>query len=692
MPPPSSNQEGNDIFIISERIIDTIIKDAVIDNDYVRNLYVSMLPDGSWSDINYQDEEPSDWKPINHIQRLRLLSSAYFNEESPLYHDSLLWTKVTIALEFWSHCNAHSSNWWWSYIGEPMYLIDVLLLYKIGNNKALDAGLYKKLRERFPAFSPSSFTGANKADISAIQMKYALYEEDNEIIDKSFTDIYSAVTYGGESGFKWDYSYWESSIPQIYLGGYSEVLMSNVIKYAYLARDTKYQIPENRLSILREYVNGLYSSVIRGHVMAFNCHGRSISRNEGSLDKSCYISLFTKLREIDQEHAIEYFPFIARLKGEELPPYGIERRNFHCFESDYMSHVREKYSVAIRTVSKNTWRDEYENNENLKGYFVADGSTNIVVTGEEYLNIMPLWDWTYIPGTTAPDIDEIPLPMWGQTGVSTFCGGVSDGIYGVSAMKYFDDYKALNTGANKGYFMFDDELVCLGNNVRSDYACHTTVDQCWHKGVSSICTREGLSNRIGDNIDIEISNSNILWCSNNGLVYYFPFETDIDLLTENRQGTWYDINHGYGTTDIKEGRVFQLSISHKNNDKYAYVVHPLGASADISSYVNNCPIQILQNNDSIQAVFHKELNMVQAIFYEACSLEVSGYTITVTKPCILLVPKLIGKNIDVYISDPTKLVTNNTISIACNKTNTVSSSIVNMAEGHLGQSKHIVIN
>ena len=36
------------------------------------------------------------------------------------------------------------------------------------------------------------------------------------------------------------------------------------------------------------------------------------------------------------------------------------------------------------------------------GNFVSDGSNAIVKTDDEYFNIFPAWNWTRIPGTTAP--------------------------------------------------------------------------------------------------------------------------------------------------------------------------------------------------------------------------------------------------------------------------------------------------
>ena len=41
------------------------------------------------------------------------------------------------------------------------------------------------------------------------------------------------------------------------------------------------------------------------------------------------------------------------------------------------------------------------NNENLKGYNLPLGATNILTSGKEYEGIFPVWNWNKIPGTTA---------------------------------------------------------------------------------------------------------------------------------------------------------------------------------------------------------------------------------------------------------------------------------------------------
>ena len=56
---------------------------------------------------------------------------------------------------------------------------------------------------------------------------------------------------------------------------------------------------------------------------------------------------------------------------------------------------------------------------------------------------------------------------WQTRGTSTFAGGVSDSIYGVSAYAYMDNYAGVNTGAKKAWFFFDNEVVCLGSGINS---------------------------------------------------------------------------------------------------------------------------------------------------------------------------------------------------------------------------------
>ena len=58
------------------------------------------------------------------------------------------------------------------------------------------------------------------------------------------------------------------------------------------------------------------------------------------------------------------------------------------------------YYLSAKVISTRTNGTEMLNNENLKGYNLPLGATNILTSGKEYEGIFPVWNWNKIPGTT----------------------------------------------------------------------------------------------------------------------------------------------------------------------------------------------------------------------------------------------------------------------------------------------------
>ncbi len=117
---------------------------------------------------------------------------------------------------------------------------------------------------------------------------------------------------------------------------------------------------------------------------------------------------------------------------------------------------------------------------------MSDGATNIRVNGNEYVDIFPVWEWDRIPGTTLPAGEKRNPVDWGTKGTCTFTGGVSDGKYGVMTFR-LNDY---GVKAQKSWFMFDNEVVCLGSGIGSDVPADivTTLNQCHLDGNTWINT------------------------------------------------------------------------------------------------------------------------------------------------------------------------------------------------------------
>ena len=121
------------------------------------------------------------------------------------------------------------------------------------------------------------------------------------------------------------------------------------------------------------------------------------------------------------------------------------------------------------------------NSTERNGNFVSDGSNAIVKTGNEYFNIFPAWNWTRIPGTTAPQMPDVPLGKnaWKLRGTSQLAGGVNDSLYGATTYYYNDTHGSIHTQARKTWFFFNHEVVCLSAGItsRSPYDVMTTVNQ-----------------------------------------------------------------------------------------------------------------------------------------------------------------------------------------------------------------------
>ena len=215
---------------------------------------------------------------------------------------------------------------------------------------------------------------------------------------------YSPIVYTTKEGFQCDNSYFQHGV-QLYIGGYGDEILKGVTQVAMYTKGTQYAIPETKLAIISKFMRETYYPTIRGQYMLFDVLGRGVSR-PGITKKTNTILFAKRMIELDPAHGEEFKAIIKRLKGEQPANYALQPKHTHYFRGDYTLHVRPDYTFDVRMVSNRTMRCEYGNGENLKTYFMSDGCTNIVVDGNEYANIFPVWNWTRIPGVTAPQMNS----------------------------------------------------------------------------------------------------------------------------------------------------------------------------------------------------------------------------------------------------------------------------------------------
>src|SRR5947208_3528799 len=128
------------------------------------------------------------------------------------------------------------------------------------------------------------------------------------------------------------------------------------------------------------------------------------------------------LADLSIPRRAEMQQFAARLGGQDAPPL-VGNKHFWC--SDYITHHRPGWFTSVKMFSTRMFNAELVNNEGMRSQHLSDGANFIYLTGDEYLDIFPVWDWNKIPGTTVeqapPSRDELKVK-----GKTSFVGGVSD--------------------------------------------------------------------------------------------------------------------------------------------------------------------------------------------------------------------------------------------------------------------------
>ena len=211
--------------------------------------------------------------------------------------------------------------------------------------------------------------------------------------------------------------------------------------------------------------------------------------------------------------------------------------------------------------------------------------------------------------------------------------------------------------AQKGWFMFDNEVVCLGAGIEApdtEKELNTTVNQCNLLGDVYMIGADGTAAKVapGSTVSQPISG----WVWHNKVAYYFPQSTSVNLKTANQTGRWSKINFNQSGEEVSKP-VFNLSIPHGSKPQqasYAYFIVPGIASPAMLKAYDTQTVEILSNTATLQAVHHKKLDIVEAIFYQPGTLTIGTTTLRADKPCIMLAKKVSTSNPEIIQKEPGK--------------------------------------
>lgn len=637
----------------------------------------SLKTNGSWPDISYTYSSTT-FQAANHISRMKNFAFAYTHPGSSYFHNDTLFDALTRSLTYWDTRDPISWNWYHNEITNPMLLGEILILLEtapLSLPSALRSGLISQMNRGNPAVK----TGANKLDIATHYIYRACLTANATLMNTGVTQAFQPIVITTAEGVQPDMSFQQHGA-QLYMYSYGAEFAVGEIEVAYYLRGTSWALSSTKHALFSKFMRDAFLKVLRFKYIDFNVGGRSIAR-VGSQNRG-YIAPLTKWKALDTAYAAEYDTILARHSGTQPASYGVTPFHSHFWHSDYSVHQRPGYFFGLRNVSTRTAKSENGNGENLKGYYLTEGATCIMTKGTEYIDIFPTWDWTRIPGTTVPVLTTIPVRTnpWGSyLGTTSHTGGVSDSVYGATAFA-FDDY---NTTARKAWFFFDDEVVCLGGNIKStaSQAINTTVNQCLLSGNVTV-SENGSQSTLSSGS--HTYNNTLKWVSHDNVGYYFPSGGNIHLTNQAQSGTWRSINNA-GTTTTQTKNVFKLWFDHgtaPTNGSYAYYVVP---GQNMATY-DTSQIRIQYNTNGIQAVRHVGLNIWQMIFYTAGTFSKDSVSVTVDRGCTIMLKGVGTTNVTMSIAS--HMQSSNPVNVSLNLPNSPETKHLNctMPSGNLAGS------
>ena len=650
-----------------------------------------------WSDLASATDSA---QVTSNYSRLRTLAMGYATPGCSLQGNASLLADLVSGLD-WMHANRYGAttaqygNWWDWEIGSPLYLTDIgVLLYE-----QLTAAQITNYMNAVEHQTPTpDMTQANKVwKARVVGVRGCLVKSSAKLVlcRDAFSTVFPYVTAG--DGFYTAGSFIQHDYHP-YTAGYGASLIGTMAPILNWLSGSTWAITDPAQSNLYRWVFDSYEPILYNGSAWDLVRGRGAGRSSNPsatghsiMDSILQIAQFApeedafRMRRMIKEWALadSTRDFVA---GRGLPTFALARTllndnsiprrgellaHFSFGEMDRVVHLGAGYGFGLTMCSTRIANFESINGENLHGWFTGDGQTTLYngdlnAFADSYAFTV---DAYRLPGVTA-DVTHNKLPHQSNSlgpraqGQSTrsphaWVGGATLGRYGAAGMQ-FKGVGVTLTG-KKSWFMFDDEIVCLGAGITSTDSrpIETTVEQRkLNAAGNNAFTVNGSakSNTLGWTATL----TDVSWAHLAGNVggsdigYFFPTAPTLKGLREARTGALSDIDDGASTAPVTRNYL-RMSFEHGSNPTdatYQYVLLPGRSAAHTGHYAAAPQITVLANDPNIQAVTEATLGITAANFWND-GLQTIG-PLTVNKKSSVLVQDD-GTFIDVSISDPTQL-------------------------------------
>ncbi|HEY0549621.1 MAG TPA: polysaccharide lyase 8 family protein, partial [Verrucomicrobiae bacterium] len=532
-----------------------------------------------WS--TYQNLATDSSDVTGTYSRLRTMALGYSVRDSSMQGNSELLASIISGLD-WMYTNYYNptgvvyDNWFDFEIATPLALNDiVVLLYS--NLSPEQISNYMSAIDHFtptPNYSviSTNLTAANKIWKSSVVAVRGVIVKDSSKIDlarQGLSDVFPYVK--TNDGFYVDGSFiFHNYFP--YNAGYGVELLDSTAELVQLLQGSSWQITDPAQANVFRWVSDSYMPfVVRGAAMEM-VDGRYHTRNGDGHERG-HEMLGAILRIAQVAPPGDAAAFKSFVKGQiqsdsyrnfttaQSPPYNVwasgvlndanipslaetgQHRQFPGM--DRVVHRNPNWTFGLAMWSSRVANYESTRGENLQGWYTAEGMTYLYNADLAHYadNYWSTVDPYRFPGTTV----DVVTRTNGSGESRRFSnaqsvGGASIlGLYGVAAMHMNAWNSTLS--ARKSWFMFDNEIVCVGNSVSStDGRAAETIIENRRLGLygNNLFTVNGAAKSSGPGWSETMPGTS--WAHLAGTTtgadigYFFPQATSVKALRESRSG------------------------------------------------------------------------------------------------------------------------------------------------------------
>jgi len=651
----SAHAKKDDLLIVEERVIAELMK-TPIDDGQIETIMHKINEDGSFADISYVDlSRTAGFPQRKHTYNLVYLAKAYKNKASSYYKNKTLKGAIHRAFCYWVDHDFFGDNWHNNQITTPANLANLMLI--MGDDLPQD-----KVEQAQPIIGRAHMNASgarpsgDRIVIAGILAKNLLFKGDRRQFDEIIKLIEGEVKFStGHRGMQHDFSFHHRKDRVNNTTSYGYGKYANAFgEWSYYVANTKYAFSVERINRLVDYyLDGIYRQLVYGVYVDISVKNRSIThkatfepRGVTEIERLLYSTDYRK-EELEE--------IIKLRKGEAKPSLSFCK---FFWQTEHFVVQRPNYYTTVRMFStRNRNMEQPYNGPGKPTHHRADGTNYLMLKGNEYHNIWPVYDWQKISGTTILQKPKLYGPDEIQKdGLTDFVGAVTDGSYGAVAFDFKSPHDM--TVARKSWFFFDDEYVCLGTGIESDrnLPVVTTVNQVLMRSAVTVMQNDKIQELPQGSRQLD----DVKWVYQDRIGYIFPQLTTVSVSNKSEQGRWSDItDQKHISTRLVSKEVFMLWFDHGHrprNASYQYIVVPdVGVQQLQETADDNRHIEILSNTAEIQAVIHHKLGLCEIAFYKAGEIEISEGIRVKSDSRGMVMLKLQAERIDkMTVSDPSR--------------------------------------